>query len=314
MSQDFETPEPSQPAPARKTGPKLKLPVPPDLPDHDPEAGSPHRKLSTMVGINFLMLLLTASMLGFLILLQYKPPVAEPAPAVTADASKPAPADEVKPEVDRLKAEIAALTKKLEDRPAVPDPSAQLKALDDKIADLGKTVGDMPARLDSLNSKLEVVSKGEGLAPAPKVEAIDKKVAEMAQTLEAMKADLAAKPASTTITPAPVATAAAAAEADPAMDQAVALFKQGKFAEARDAFTRLQAAAPDDARVWYFSALANGLATRNWKGESEKLVAAGVAKEKAGSPDKAKIDAAFADLTTLTGKDWLAYYRKSAAQ
>ena len=322
MSQEFESPEPTQGASSRKSGPKLKIPVPPDLPDHDPEQGSPHRQLSRMVGINFLMLLTTVLLIGFVILLQYKPPATAEAPA--PDAAKAAtapPADGVKSEVDRLKAEIMELTKKLEDHPAPPDPMPQLKALEDKIAEMGKTIGDMPARLDSLNSKLEVVSKGEGLAPAPKVDAIDKKVGDLAVALEAIKADLSAKPAATTATtptptPAPTTTTTAAATetADQAMEPAVDLFKQGKYAEANAAFAKLQAAYPDDARVWYFSALSNGLATRNWKGESEKLVATGMAKEKAGTPDKAKIDAAFGDLTTLSGKDWLAFYRNRAAQ
>ena len=33
-----------------------------------------------------------------------------------------------------------------------------------------------------------------------------------------------------------------------------------------------------------------------------------------GKPDKATIDAAFADLTPATGKDWLPYYRNQALQ
>ena len=136
---------------------------------------------------------------------------------------------------------------------------------------------------------------------SPKFEAIEKRVAEVAGTLEALKAQVA------TITT-PVAMAA------DEMGQAVALFRQGKWAEARDLFAKLQADSPDDARVWYFSALANGLASRDWKGESERLVAAGMAREKAGKPEKAKIDAAFADLTPATGKDWLAFYRNRTSQ
>jgi hypothetical protein len=98
------------------------------------------------------------------------------------------------------------------------------------------------------------------------------------------------------------------------MSQAVDLFKKGKFLEAKDAFARLQAVVPDDPRVWYFSALSNGLATRDWKGETERLVNTGIAKEKAGMTDKAKIDAAFADLTDNTGKAWLSYYRNKVAR
>ena len=71
---------------------------------------------------------------------------------------------------------------------------------------------------------------------------------------------------------------------------------------------------PDDARVWYFTALANGLATKQWTGETEELVARGVEREKAGTPPAADIDAAFSDLTRANGKDWLAYYRRRASK
>ena len=71
---------------------------------------------------------------------------------------------------------------------------------------------------------------------------------------------------------------------------------------------------PDDARVWYYSALANGLATKQWKGETEELVNKGVDCEKSGNPAAAEIDAAFSNLTKANGQDWLAYYRKRAAK
>ena len=171
----------------------------------------------------------------------------------------------------------------------------------------------MPARLDSLTQKVEAASKGEGFAPAPKVDAIDKKVGDLAQAVDALKAELAGPEPGPDhrAAPRPPRRPADVNVEGQAMEQAVDLFKQGKYAEAKDAFARLQAAYPDDARVWYFSALANGLATRDWKGESERLVKVGVAKEKAGSPDKAKIDAAFAGLTADNGKDWLAYLSAS---
>ena len=51
---------------------------------------------------------------------------------------------------------------------------------------------------------------------------------------------------------------------------------------------------------------------QGWKGETERLVTQGVDREKAGKPSKSQIDAAFADLTPETGKDWLAFYRRRA--
>ena len=309
MSQDNESAEPSKPEEARRSSPRLKIPVPPNLPLDDPEAGSPHRRLSTMVGVNFLLLLILVLMLGYVIHQQSK----EPAPAEnSAKSTDTNPANAVAGEVDRLKGEIAALTKKLGEMPAPPDPTPQIKLLDEKVADLGKSIGEMPGRLDSLAQKVEAASKGEGFAPAPKVDAIEKKVGELAESFDALKAGVATRPGPAHTTP-PARVEDINVEGQ-AMEEAVDLFRNGKYAEAKDAFVKLQSVYPDDARVWYFSALANGLATRNWQGESERLVQIGVEKEKAGTPDSAKIDAVFADLTATNGRDWLAFYRKQAGR
>jgi hypothetical protein len=90
------------------------------------------------------------------------------------------------------------------------------------------------------------------------------------------------------------------------------LFRQKKYDQASEAFDSLTRSKPDDARVWYFAALSRGFATRDWKGQTEKLVNEGVEREKAGTPEKSQIDSAFADLTAETGKDWLAFYRRRA--
>ena len=92
----------------------------------------------------------------------------------------------------------------------------------------------------------------------------------------------------------------------------VEFFQNKHYDEASEFFNSLAKAQPDDARVWYYAALARGLSTRDWKGETEQLVSKGVELEKAGKPDKEKINAAFTDLTTETGKDWLAFYRRKA--
>jgi TolA-binding protein len=89
-------------------------------------------------------------------------------------------------------------------------------------------------------------------------------------------------------------------------------FRQKKYDQASEAFDSLARTKPDDARVWYFAALSRGLATRDWKGQTEKLVTEGVEREKAGTPEKSQIDSAFADLTVETGRDWLAFFRRRA--
>jgi hypothetical protein len=92
----------------------------------------------------------------------------------------------------------------------------------------------------------------------------------------------------------------------------IELFGQKKYDNASETFDTLTRTEPHDARVWYFAALSRGFATGDWKGQTEKLVTEGVEREKAGTPEKSKIDSAFADLTAETGKDWLAFYRRRA--
>ncbi len=104
---------------------------------------------------------------------------------------------------------------------------------------------------------------------------------------------------------------------DDPLSQGADLFKQGKYQDALGIFTQLTKNEPDDARIWYFAALSRGFATRQWTGETLRLVQKGVAREKAGTPSTAEIDAAFRGLSTENvksdnGKKWLEFYRQTA--
>jgi hypothetical protein len=83
-------------------------------------------------------------------------------------------------------------------------------------------------------------------------------------------------------------------------------FKKKQYADALKSFQQAQTDHPDDARVWYYSALAEGFANRDWTGKAADLVTKGIDHEREGSPDPATIDDAFSSLTSATGKDWLA--------
>ena len=96
----------------------------------------------------------------------------------------------------------------------------------------------------------------------------------------------------------------------PTLEQGIRLYDRMQFAPAREVFARLQETDPDDARVWYYAALANGYATNDWGGETERLVDRGVACERAGTPDAALIDATFAGLTPPDARAWLMSYRR----
>jgi len=96
---------------------------------------------------------------------------------------------------------------------------------------------------------------------------------------------------------------------DATMKLGVELFQQGKYIQAREVFRRLQRARPHDARVWYYSALANGLITRVWDGKTERLFEKGRECELAGDLPSEQIDAAFADLKQPEAKQRLEDYR-----
>ena len=97
---------------------------------------------------------------------------------------------------------------------------------------------------------------------------------------------------------------------NPTLDLGIHLLERGQYASAREVFLRLQVAQPDDARVWYFSALAEGLTSGDWDGEAKRLVEKGLECERAGHPSTARIDAALATRTPIKGEDWIASLRR----
>ena len=94
------------------------------------------------------------------------------------------------------------------------------------------------------------------------------------------------------------------------MDLGIGLLERGQYATVREVFLRLQVAQPDDARVWYLSALAEGLARGDWDGEARRLAEKGLECERAGRPSTTQIDAALATRTPIKGEDWLASLRR----
>lgn len=224
-------------------------------------------------------------------------------PAAVADPSTtPAPASPsgaTAEDVKSLKGEIAALGEKLAAMPkaeAAPD----LKPIHEKIDGLAKSVEsatDGPKKIsDEVAGKLAEAGKADAALKA-EIEALRAEIAGLKKDMSAAK-PVAATPADESPKPAPGEAAA--------MTTAIDLFKGGKYADALAAFKKLPA---DDARVLYFTALANGFSSNNWKGDAEAAVLKGIEREKAGSPAKADIDAAVGALTKAQGKDWLDAYR-----
>jgi outer membrane murein-binding lipoprotein Lpp len=217
------------------------------------------------------------------------------APATNTPSTPSASPQEVRAldvEVHRLGPELKSLATRVEDlgqridKLPAPAPAPDFSPLRGRIDELARTVEPLsatPARLDTLQANLEGVSKT--------AETLHTRLDALDRTLARVQSDVKAA-------------------TEPSWARAVELFKKGQYTAARDVFAALREARPDDARLWYYSALANGFASAKWDGETERLMNLGVSRERAGTPSASEIEAAFADLPAAAGKSWLEAYRK----
>ena len=202
--------------------------------------------------------------------------------------------------VDQMTADLQTAQKQINDR---PDFTPELKMQRDRVDALDRSLAVFPAQMDSIRQKLDTVTKIEDSSSASQVDAMDKRLTDLAKSVQTLR-NSPSSPANMNHTVGDLKVDGLA------MDKAVEFYQNKKWAEAKDAFTKLQSIFPNDATVWYYSALTNGFSTGEWLGETERLVNVGLEKEKLGEPSSATIDASFSGLTPATGQNWLAEYRK----
>ncbi len=180
---------------------------------------------------------------------------------------------------------------------------------------LAKRLDQMQTRLadQSPNDLQPIRSQLDTLAPLPgevqtlttKVADVDRRLAAAEKTIASLRGKLG--------TARKEEQGLAGQEFETTLDRAIADFHEGRYREARQLFDDLRSSHPDDARVWYYSALTTGLTSGAWDTTAERYAREGMDRERAGQPGKAKIDAALAGLTTDTGKDWIEAFRRRAA-
>ncbi|MFO0950680.1 MAG: hypothetical protein U0835_05910 [Isosphaeraceae bacterium] len=149
----------------------------------------------------------------------------------------------------------------------------------------------------------EAVEKLEG-----RVGKLDEGIGGVREEVAALKSQAGSQPASEGEKPAAAATPASI---DAAVSEAAGLFKAGKYSEAQAALKKIEAGNPSDARVYYLAALANGMVTSDWRGETQRLAQKAADLEKAGTPARASIDTALEGLLPQL-KTWVEFYRKRA--
>jgi hypothetical protein len=169
--------------------------------------------------------------------------------------------------------------------------------------------------LKSLRERVEGLSKvAERLAPvADGLKATDDRVAALGKALEGLRGEVEAMRGAVERAGSAAAKAAETAAADRALGLGVGLFKGGDYARARDVLVKQAEATPDDARLWYAAALASGMASGDWRGETERLVKRGLDRERAGTPPRVEIDAVFSGLPEQQGGRWLREWRRKGA-
>jgi TolA-binding protein len=216
--------------------------------------------------------------------------------------------DDLTGKVDQLQSRVDQLPKPITQTDLEP-LKQQLSALEDlpgKVATLDKRVNALPAKIDEDGRKITMMMAD--------IDGVRKELSslhtDLGTTLKPDKTSAKSdKMLGQTSHEIPY-------ELEPSQNvslrSGIDLFQKKSYDRASAYFEGMTKAKPADARVWYFAALSRGLATRDWKGETERLVNEGVDREKAGTPKKAEIDSAFADLTTETGKEWLDFFRSRA--
>lgn len=247
----------------------------------------------------------------------------EPAPRPEPAAPEPAPVamPDLKPlqgKLDELAKSVSSVTPLIEKVEAF---EKRFEGVNDRLASLKDDLGGLADDLKKLATASPApAAAAPSPSPAPATTATTEEPAP-----KPSEPSEPAPAATTSNTPAPAPAANTApglptpstpnpsqvADDSAAITQAVSLFKAGQYREADQLFKTLRNAKSQDARVYYYGALANALTTNDWQNESVKIATRGSELEKSGAAKSADIDAAFADLAS-TLKPWLAYYRSLA--
>jgi hypothetical protein len=206
----------------------------------------------------------------------------------------------------------------------IMDLMQRVDRLNERVDRMTRPRDDTPPVLRTMQIKMgELVREMDGVASLPaQVRHFENRLETLQEDLKALRARIKAMQDGSVggrktpgVTLPPVSATSGRMEGtgppdDPTLDLGIGLLERGQYASAREVFLRLQVAQPEDARVWYFSALAEGLTSGDWNGEAKRLADKGLECERAGRPSTARIDAALATRTPIKGEDWIASLRR----
>jgi tetratricopeptide (TPR) repeat protein len=239
----------------------------------------------------------------------------------TAAGPAPAPPAKPDPRVGRLQESLGSKA----ERADLDEIRAELGVIAERIEGLGGRLDALPKPepqpdLGPLRTRIETLAQETArLAAVPEsVRKLEERIGALDEGLGTIRNDLGALGDRVKTIEARAAAAAVAAKPDPAKlaeqarERGLALYREGKFVEARAAFLNGAESNPKDARLWYFAALANGFATGDWGGETERLVRRGIDAEKGNATPRTEIDAALSGVPEEGGGRWLREWRQRA--
>lgn len=305
------------PAAGRRDLPRDRILTPsPETPAGTPPAVPTVLALAGVVG-------LIAGIIGALAFSSFSGGSAKSAETTQAGAEGQAADADIKSRLDEMSAKFEGIDKRLEATEKRFDEmprSAELTRLRRQVEESARSnegVAELSKSVNGLDDRLNTIEKAQKELRIQIAEArADQSKPDLSRTSLPALADSNTGPASGSPESERRDTAKPLLEDvqvdDVSVERGAELFKQGKFADAYTVFKKLEQLKPDDARVWYFSALSHGLSGGGWKEDTRGLAMKGVEKEKAGNPATSVIDAAFKDLTSATGREWLAHYRTLA--
>ncbi len=229
------------------------------------------------------------------------------------------PAERRGPQSDRLDGRSPALK-------GTRTPPADLAAAGD-VEEIRQGLDALARRVEALEARTSTSQTQEGI-PAEEILALREQVAQLAnlpqqiaslrEELDTTRGQLLALGEAVETVGAEVASIRTESSPDLAgasLNQAISLYDRGQYDEALEILQELQTSIPEDARVWYFSALAHAFATGNWEGEqTREYFQQGVERERAGTPPSLQIDAVMEGISKAKGRDWVDYYRRRAQQ
>ncbi|HET6881182.1 MAG TPA: hypothetical protein VFI31_13565 [Pirellulales bacterium] len=197
----------------------------------------------------------------------------------------------------------------------------RLDLLGGRIDNLTTNKEKTPPVLHTMQTKMtDLEREVDQIANLPaKFSRLERKTSDLEQEFKSLKERMtgAETPIATDLSPSGLGSDKAelpAADADPAdeatLNLAAGLLREGHYSQSYEVLRRLQRARPKDARVWYLSALANGLATGNWDGKTKQLAEQGIACERSGRPSHIDIDETLSGIDSAEAMSWMAELRK----